>query len=87
METRSILVLRERLAVMGNEVRETYLQAMINRIDVHLILADQNGAEAEDIPDIVTQAITSALPIVSRFMAELGEVDKAKLLIQRSKRK
>ena len=63
--------------------KQTYIKAMILRIDVFKCLAVDNGAELEDIPDVVAQAIASAQPIVQKFLDELGEIDRAQKLGER----
>jgi len=80
MEKNEEQQVRDMLAPIVSLLMESYLSAMILRIDVHRCLAIDNGAEAEDLPAVVANAIESAGPVVANFLDDLGEVRKAKKL-------
>ena len=80
MEKNEEQQVRAMLAPIVSLLMQSYLSAMILRIDVHRCLAIDNGAEPEDLPAVVANAIESAEPVVAQFLDDLGEVRKAKKL-------
>ena len=61
-------------------VGESYLRAMILRVNVHLELAEQNGAEAEDRMEIVANALETATSITKEWLDKIGEVKRAGII-------
>ena len=59
---------------------DSYLRALLLRCQVHALLAERNGAEPEDMPEVIAHAIESQQPIVQRFLDEVGELKKAEAL-------
>lgn len=77
MDAKCEAALRERLQTLVDTMSESLLNAIVLRVDVHLELAFGEGAEDEDIGDIIEQALESMLPITKKFLDVLGEVEKA----------
>lgn len=69
--------LRIMLEPIAEIVKETYIKAMLLRINVYERVARDNGAELEDIPEVIAQAIESANPAVQAWMDEIGQVKRA----------
>ena len=76
MDKKAKEALQVQLKGMVEQIASLFEQAMVLRVDVHLTLAFDAGAEAEDIPDIVAGAIESALPITQTFFDSLAEVKR-----------
>ena len=77
MEKRSEDALKYQMRELVKQHAALFEQAMVLRVDVHYTLAFEQGAEAEDIPDIIAGAIESAIPITTAFFNALSEVSKA----------
>lgn len=69
--------MRQALEPIANAFRESFISSMILRLHVHIQLARNNGAEPEDMDNVMTNAIESSAAISERFLAELSEARKA----------
>lgn len=78
-------MLRGKLEVVGTDLKALFIDAMILRCDVHMIIASNNGAEAEDVPEIIARAIETAMPLVQNVIDVLSEKDKLNDLQRRIK--
>ena len=77
MDEREEAQLRIMLKPMCDIVGDSYMKAMILRCNVHQRMALLNGAELEDIAEVIARAIESAQPITKDFLDKISEMDKA----------
>jgi len=77
MEERSKKVVEKMCKPIGQALAECFVSSMVMRCDFHYELAMRNGAEADDIPQIIKDAIESAELITKRFLDELSDVERA----------
>lgn len=77
MNDKEKAALRKAIDPIATEIRNNFLEAMVLRVDVHIELALSNGAEDEDIPEVIANAIETAVGITTEWFAKLGELDKA----------
>lgn len=77
MNEREEKALRDSVEPIANEIKKTWIKAIVLRVKVHLSLAISNGAEPEDLGEVMARAIESAQPITQKFFDDIGEVDKA----------
>lgn len=68
--------LRAAIAPIAIEIQKNFVEAMCLRVEVHIELALSNGAEDEDIPCIIANAIESAVDITTDWFSKLGEMEK-----------
>lgn len=79
--------LRASLQPLSEIVRTTFVEAMLLRIKVHVVVASNNGAELEDVQEIVAQAIASGSNMTSQFLDDLSEVEKSRVIEKRENTK
>ncbi len=70
-------MLAKQLQPIVDELGSLFTRAMQMRLSYHLIVAEEAGAEAEDIPKIMEQALASGATIMRKAMADLAEVENA----------
>jgi hypothetical protein len=72
---------REVLAVMIKPIckilAESYAEAILLRCTVMHDLAVYNGAEPEDLGDVIAKALETAQPITAKWLDEIGMVKRA----------
>jgi hypothetical protein len=83
MDERDETLIKTMLEPIAEITKESYLKAMILRIDVFKCVAVDNGAELEDLPLIIANAIETAQPIVTRFLDDLSELETAQKIGER----
>lgn len=69
--------LKKQLKPLTAELGKCLVEAIALRIEWHLMIAKQHGAEDEDIPEIINRALESARDITLKFINELSERDNA----------
>ncbi len=69
--------LKKQLRPLCAELGKCLSDAIALRIEWHLMIAKQNGAEDEDIPEIINRALESARDITLKCINELSERDNA----------
>ena len=78
MNKREKQALKTALIPMGETFKESFLNAMVLRCEVHVAVAMMNGAEPEDTHEIIARAVDSSAALTADFLNRLGEVEKAK---------
>lgn len=71
------------IAPLADIVRDNYTKALLLRCNVWLHKAMDNGAEREDLNEVLVQAVETSTPIVNRFFKELGAYDDAQKILER----
>lgn len=69
--------LKKQLRPLTDELGKCLVEALALRIEWHLMIAKQHGAEDEDIPKIINGAMASARDITMKAINELSERDNA----------
>jgi len=87
MEKREAEALKKVMEPLAEEVKQTFIKAIGLRVDLHMALAFENGAEVDDIPDIVIYAVDTATAITTAYFDKLGEVSKAHAYTKRQNRR
>lgn len=87
MEEREEAALKKVMEPLAEEVKQTFIKAIGLRVDLHMALAMENGAEIDDIPEIVIHAVDTATPITTAYFDKLGEVEKAHAYTKRQNRR
>lgn len=77
LDERTRKELRKQLLPLTTELAKILIDALALRIEWHLMIAKQHGAEDEDIPKIISGAMDSASKITMKAINELSERDNA----------
>ena len=77
MTTREEKLLREMIQPIASQVTELFIKALILRCNVHQQLALMNGAEPEDMGEVVSLAIESSVEVTKQWMDDIGEMKMA----------
>ncbi len=77
MDDREKAALELSLQPMGDSFRTAFIKAIMLRCDFYQLLAVTNGAEPEDYPRIIADAIESAQPIANKFLDDVSEIKRA----------
>ena len=74
------LIIHQAVQTIVKEAKETMYKALVLRIRVHMHLAKLNGAEDEDMPEVIAQAIASASEQLLSVLEDVSETKKASIL-------
>jgi orotidine-5'-phosphate decarboxylase len=66
---------------MAEALKQSFIKALVLRVTVHIQAALNNGAEQDDVPELLVRAIDSSTPITKRYLDEIGDVKLAKEII------
>lgn len=66
--------LREVVDPIGAVVGEGFVDAIVMRINLHLTVAFDNGAEVEDIPRIINESLEATEPLVRNFIRSVADM-------------
>jgi len=69
--------LKKQLRPLTAELSKCMVDAIALRIEWHLMIAKQHGAEDEDIPEIINGAMASARDLTLDFINKLSERENA----------
>lgn len=74
--------LQNAISSMNESVIGAFNSSMILRVEVHIRLALMNGAEDEDIPKVMEQAISTGYESLLESMKELSCSEQAKTIVK-----
>lgn len=77
MRRRDEKLLRERMRPIAKEVGQLFIDAMVLRVSWHLVTAEEHGAEPEDAPKIIADAIDSGAEGLRLALDKISERENA----------
>jgi hypothetical protein len=69
-------IIRQKLKPIAAEVSKLFVDSMLLRINYSVIVAQDAGAEAEDVPELCQQAIDSGAEIMRLSLEKLSSVNE-----------
>lgn len=78
-------IIAKEAAEIAAALSRTFINALQLRVKVHVTLAMQNGAEEEDLPEIISDAIVSGCELSRRSMIIISEEKKAQKILEERK--
>lgn len=75
-------IFRGLLYPLAEQVKQAFISAMVLRMKVHIRLARDNGAEDEDIPEVINRCFQTGADSLLIEMQKLAESQKADTIIR-----
>lgn len=69
-------VIRQKLKPVAKQLAELFVDSMLLRINYKLIVAQDAGAEAEDVPELCQQAIDTGAEVMRLALEQLSNVNE-----------
>ncbi len=69
-------IIRRKLKPIATELSKLFIDSMLLRINYKLIVAQDAGAEAEDVPELTQQAIDTGAEIMRLALERLSNVNE-----------
>ena len=66
-------ILREKMQPVADDVGRLFIDSMCLRVRYHLVIAEENGAEAEDAPKIIANAIDTGAEAMREALEIISE--------------
>ena len=70
-------LLRAKMQPVAEEVGKLFVDAMCLRVRYHLVIAEDNGAEPEDIPEVIANAVDSGSEALRLALDKISERQNA----------